>query len=114
VHSTDCKSVAAGAYALFAHSIDPLTNGGLPDVDATFTTALAQSNGSLSILDGATVIDAITWTTGIVDGASKQLQPAMLDAVANDTPANFCNAAAAQTYGTAANLGTPKAVNVCM
>jgi hypothetical protein len=69
----------------------------------------------LSVLDGATVLDAITWTTGIVDGAAKQLQPAMTTTTANDTPANFCNAKAPQAYGSVPmNFGTPKAVNVCL
>ncbi len=114
ITSADCKSVLPGGFALFAHGTDPATNGGLPAVDATFSFALAQSNGSLSVLDGTTVVDAITWTTGIQDGASKQLQPAMTTSTANDTPENFCNALPTQTYGSAGNLGTPKAVNACM
>jgi hypothetical protein len=114
VSSAECKSVAAGGYALFAHSTDMATNGGLPAVDATFTFALYQSNGSLSILDGTIVLDAITWTTGIQDGASKQLQPGMTSTTANDDPANYCDALPTQMYGSAANFGTPKAVNACM
>jgi hypothetical protein len=114
----ECKSVGPLAYALLAHSSDPMVNGMLPAVDATFPTsiALAASNGSLTILDGATIIDAITWTTGIVEGASKQLLPAMTTQTANDTyPANYCNAKAPQAYGSVpANFGTPKAVNVCL
>jgi hypothetical protein len=116
VSISDCKSVAPGGYALFAHNADPVQNGMLPVVDATFPTgiALAASNGSLTILDGVTVLDAITWTTMIVEGSSKQLLPTMTSATANDTyPANFCNALASQVYGSAPNLGTPKAVNVC-
>lgn len=114
ITSADCKSVAPGGYALLAHGTDAATNGGLPAVDATFSFALAQSNGSITVLDGTVVIDAITWTTGIQDGASKQLQPALTTSTANDTPENFCNALPTQTYGSAANLGTPKAVNACM
>jgi len=114
VRSADCKSVAPGAYALFAHGTDPVTNGGLPAVDATFTFSLYQSNGAINILDGTTVIDAITWTTGIQDGASRQLQPALTTPTANDNPTNFCNAQPTQTYGTAGNHGTPKAVNACL
>ena len=113
----ECKRVAPQAWALFAHTTVPDDNGMLPVVDATFPTsiALAQSNGSLSILDGTTVIDAITWTTGILDGASKQLMPGMTTATANDTPANFCNAKTPQDYGSVlTNFGTPKAVNVCL
>ncbi|MGE0395495.1 MAG: lamin tail domain-containing protein [Kofleriaceae bacterium] len=114
----DCKPVAAGAYALLAHNADPMQNGMLPEVDATFPTsvAIAASNGSLTILDGATVLDAITWTTMIVEGSSKQLKPgaATTTTTANDLyPDNWCNALASQVYGSAANLGTPKDDNVC-
>jgi len=113
VKSADCKRVAPGGHALFAHVTDAVTNGGLPPVDATFSFALAQSNGSLRVLDGARVLDAITWTTGIADGASKQLAPALTTTTANDDPTNFCTALPTQRYGTAANLGTPKAANAC-
>jgi hypothetical protein len=63
---------------------------------------------------GAAVLDAITWTTGIQDGKSKQLQPAMTSASGNDLPASFCNALPTQGYGTGGNYGTPRAANACM
>ncbi len=112
IASAECKSIPAGGFALLAHTTATDTNGGLPEVDATFTSALAQSNGSISVLepDGVTVIDAITWTTGIADGPSKQLDPDQATSTGNDTPANFCNGTTA--YGTAGNLGTPKAPNL--
>lgn len=115
IQSADCKPVAAGGFALFAHGTDTATNGGLPPVDATFTFALAASNGSLSVLDGATVLDAVTWTTpAIGDGVGKQLKPTNTNVTDNDSQANFCDGKAAQMYGTAANFGTPKAANVCL
>src|SRR5262249_36644327 len=93
VSSADCKSVAPGAYALCAHGTDPATNGGLPAVDATFTFSLVQQgNGAISISDGTTVIDAVSWSSGIQDGASRQLDPGLTTSAANDDPANFCNA----------------------
>lgn len=113
ITSADCKRVAPGGFALLARGTDPATNGGLPAVDATFSFALAQSHGSLTVLDGAAVVDAITWTTGIQDGASRQLRPELTSAAANDDPASSCDARPGQVYGTAANLGTPKAANAC-
>jgi hypothetical protein len=113
ISSAECRSVAPGGFALLAHGTDPATNGMLPGVDATFSFALVQSNGSLSVLDGATVLDTIRWTTGILDGASRQLPPGMTTATANDDPNLFCNALPTQVYGIAANFGTPKAVNAC-
>jgi hypothetical protein len=117
VQASDCKSVAPGGYALLAHNTDAGINGGLPAVDATFPTniALGNTSGRIQILDGTTVLDVITWTSGTAapDGKSMQLDPAMTNATANDTPpTNYC--AGLVMYGTAANLGTPKAVNACM
>jgi hypothetical protein len=116
IQSADCKSVLPGGFALFAHNTDPLQNGGLPVVDATFTFALAATSGSLHVLDGATELDAITWpaSPAVPDGVSRQLNPLNATTTDNDDPANFCNSTAAQTYGTAANFGTPKALNVCL
>jgi hypothetical protein len=111
VQSTECKTVVAGGYALFAHSTDPMVNGGLPDVDTTFTFALGSK---ITIYDGADVLDAVTFSTGS-DGKSKQLQPGMTDTVSNDTATNFCDAdTATQQYNPdITNYGTPKADNVC-
>jgi hypothetical protein len=111
-----CLTLPQDGFALFAHSTDPAVNGGLPAVDATFTFAIAASNGSLSVLDGALVIDQTTWTTPAVpDGLSRQLDPATLTSIANDTQNSFCDAAgAAQIYGSVAeNLGTPRVQNSC-
>ncbi len=117
VTSADCKPVAPAGFALLAHGTDPLTNGGLPAPDATFTFALSQgsvtSPGGISVLDGTTVLDAITWTSS-TDGAADQLKPTNLTTTDNDVAANFCKAKTPQTYGTAANFGTPKALNVCL
>jgi len=101
ITSADCKSVPAGGYALFAHTTDPTQNGMLPEVDATFSFALVQSNGRLEILDGTTVRGLATWTSG-TQGAARQLDP-----VAD--PAPYCDATA--PYGDGTNKGTPKAAN---
>jgi hypothetical protein len=120
ITSPACKSVAAGGFALFAHSADPLVNGGLPEIDATFTFSLAQTNGTISILDGVTVLDMIAWATPTqVDGVANQLRPTFTNVTDNDNAAptnttNYCVAVAGQKYGTAENYGTPKAVNACM
>ena len=66
--------------------------------------------------DGLTLLDSITWPTATYSpsGKSRQLQPAMTDTLSNDNHLNFCTALDTQTYGTANNHGTPKAVNACM
>jgi hypothetical protein len=116
IRSSACKSVAPGEFALFAHIDVTEDNGGLPAVDATFAFALAASNGSISVLDGGTVIDATTWQTPAVgDGVSRQLNPLTPSSTDNDAQANFCNSTDAQRYNVdIANFGTPKAANVCL
>jgi hypothetical protein len=112
LHASDCKSVAPGGFALFAHSTDPTVNGGLPPVDATFSFALSTK---LSVYNGSTLLDAVTLTAPLPkDGVSRQVMPGELTTTDNDDPSNFCDAVAAQQYGSAANYGTPKAANVCM
>lgn len=110
ITSNDCKPVAAAGFALFAHSTDPTINGGLPAVDATFTFPLASN---VSVLDGTTILDAVTAAAGS-DGIATQLKPTNTNTTDNDSPANFCPGVAAQKYGTANNYGTPGALNVCL
>jgi hypothetical protein len=111
IHAADCKRVAPGGFALFARSADPASNGMLPAVDATFGLSMPNTGGDVRVLDGATVLDAVTWTTS-TDGVSSQVQPAHLTTTDNDTAANFCPGIAG--YGDLANKGTPKAANACM
>lgn len=114
IETANCQTVAPGSFALFAHSSDAAVNGGLPAVDATFSFALANSNGSISALDGPTLLDQVTWTVPSQgDGISRQLEPTHLNGVANDDEHNFCTAIPAQQYGSRANFGTPKAANQC-
>jgi len=102
INSPDCKPVAAGGFALFAHNTDPATNGGLPAVDATFTFALATT---LSVLDGATVLATVTLVNPQpADGVSRQIAPMLCDSPKD----------ANHKYGPLANYGTPRAANTCM
>ncbi|HET9626096.1 MAG TPA: lamin tail domain-containing protein [Kofleriaceae bacterium] len=107
----DCVHVAAGSFAVFARSADAATNGGLPAVTATFGFSLvagsASAPGDLTIVAGDTVIDAVTWTAA-PHGAALQLDPDLVDPIANDSASNFCPATTA--YG-AGDLGTPGAAN---
>ncbi|HEY1549318.1 MAG TPA: lamin tail domain-containing protein [Kofleriaceae bacterium] len=112
LHAADCKPVAAGGFALFAHSTDPTVNGGLPTVDATFSFALSTE---LTVYTGTTVLDTVTLANPQPkDGVSRQVKPAELTTTGNDSAANFCDAVPAQQYGSAANYGTPRAPNICM
>lgn len=116
IEAPDCLRVNAGDYVLFARSIDPAMNGGLPAgaVRATFGFTLvggsASSPGDVQILANETLIDAVTWTRS-ANGRSLQLDPDVVDASANDMPANFCDATTAYGTGSPQDRGTPNADN---
>jgi len=113
ITGTDCIHVAAGSYVVFAKSADMTMNGGIPasSIFGTFKFALiagtTKAPGDVAIVAGTTVVDAVTWTKS-ANGASLQLDPDLIDPIANDTESNFCNAMVA--YG-AGDLGTPGAAN---
>ncbi len=108
VQSAACIPVAPAAFALLARSNDPAQNGALPTVDATFGFALVDSNGDVEVRDGATVLDAITWTS-VTSGVSRQLDPDFFTTAGNDSATSFCPGTT--PYGDATNLGTPRAAN---
>ncbi|HVK84684.1 MAG TPA: hypothetical protein VM513_11285 [Kofleriaceae bacterium] len=108
VTTSACVSVPDGGFALFARSTDPELNGMLPTVDATFTFALVDSSGTLEVRDGATILDAIAWTS-VTSGVARQVDPDALTPADNDVATNVC--AAAATYGDGTNTGTPRAAN---
>jgi hypothetical protein len=101
--------VRPGGFAVLARSSDPVANGMLPSVDATFRFGLVDIAGDLQIAAGATVLDAVTWAT-VTSGATLQLDPAHLRPVDNDEPSHFC--AGSTPYGDATNQGTPGAANL--
>jgi hypothetical protein len=111
IHSADCKSVAVGGYAVFARSSDPASNAMLPAPDATFGFSMINTGaGDVRVLDGTTVLDAVTWSSS-TDGVSSQVKPASLTTTGNDAAASFCPAVA--PYGDQTNKGTPRAANAC-
>lgn len=115
VNSPDCKPVAAGGYAVFAHSLDPMSNGGLPAATtvATFTFALSTAV-TVFAADGTTILDAVAMLGTVADGKAKELKPGNLNTTDNDASTSFCDAATDQKYGSVdTNFGTPGAANVC-
>jgi Lamin Tail Domain len=107
VLAADCKPIAPGGYAVFARSADPQRNGMLPRVDATYTFSSSDA-GNIQVLDGAAVLDAVTWTDA-PNHASAQLDPFFTTATGNDDASHFC--AATVAYGTEGNQGTPGGAN---
>ena len=111
INDPACIHVAAGTYAVLAHDKDAGLNGGIPNVAGTFTATLVGGTttapGDISILSGATMIDAVSWTRS-TNGRSLQLDPDLTDASANDDPSNFCDGTAPYGLG---DLGTPGTAN---
>src|SRR5690606_30230352 len=93
----DCRPVTAGSYLVFAKKTDPEVNGGIASslIADTFGFALvsgsAQTPGDVQLLraDG-TLLDAVSYTSSR-NGASLQLDPDLIDPIANDDPASFCD-----------------------
>lgn len=117
ITSTTCIPVAAGDFGLFARSDVAANNGGLDGVDAIYNFTLVDSgvNRNLSILDAATVLDTVAYTSSAssADGKSIQLDPDNFTTTANDafdpTAGIICQGTA--PYGVEGNLGTPGAAN---
>jgi hypothetical protein len=108
VQSARCIPVAPHGFAVFARSADPALDGMLPVVHATFKFGLVDTSGDIQITQGATVLDAVRWTS-VTPGVASQLDPGHLTPADNDVPGNFC--AAATGYGDMTNQGTPGAAN---
>ncbi len=111
IESSTCLHVDAGQYVVFAKSLSDSENGGITGAAAAFGFSMvggsASSPGDLQILAGATVIDAISWTSSS-NGAALQLDPDLTDAISNDNSTNFCDATTPYGLG---DLGTPGAEN---
>ena len=108
VQSARCISVAADGFAVFARSADAAANSMLPEVQATFRFGLVDTSGDIQISDGATVLDAIRWTS-VTSGVSRQLDPGHFSAADNDAATSFC--ASTALYGDMTNKGSPGAAN---
>lgn len=96
--SPDCLAVKAGDFLVFAHSDDPMVNGGLPKVDFTFGFSLVNSAGGVFAGIDGMVLTEVDYATS-TPGAATSLDP-------NDV--DWCPAV--DPYG-AGDLGTPGAQN---
>ena len=108
--------IKAKGYAVLAINGDMAVNGG---VSAHFVydakkISLPNSGGTITLKVGTLVIDSVTFASAkdgwpvIFSGKSQQLKPAILDAAANDSGANWC--VSQKVYG-AGDGGSPGAAN---
>lgn len=107
VEVADCILVGVGDAVVLARGDDPAQNGGLPEVAATFAFSLGNSDGTLNVGFGGTVLDDIAWPSSS-SGAATQLDPSFTDPGDNDDPAHWCDAI--DPYGDG-DLGSPGATN---
>ncbi len=107
--------IAASGHAVFAHSPDAATNGG---ISAAFgkprslgDLTLGNGSGSVAIVCGGVEIDRVSWSFGWPghSGVSMQLDRLHINAADNDLRANWC--ASAPTYGSFGNKGSPGSLN---
>ncbi len=107
VGGTNCISVAAGSYVVFARNADSATNGGVTNVAYEFGFTLNNTNETVSVGYNSVVLDAISYASSEA-GASLSLDSAILDSTANDDATNWCDGLVAFGDG---DLGTPGAAN---
>ncbi|MGB1016159.1 MAG: hypothetical protein ACPG4T_18635, partial [Nannocystaceae bacterium] len=102
---SECQPVNPGDTILMARNGDPDSNGGLPEVDITYGTAISLTNGGDDFFLGydGVVVDTVMFT-GSSEGAARSLDPNAYDPVDNDDEANFCDATLAYN---ADDFGTP-------
>ena len=107
-------SIPSGTFFIFAGNSSAAANGGLPHVDVDYgaSVQLVDSNFDLSLRAAGILVDAVTFSTTMPTGASRELKQANLTATDNDNEANWCTASTAM-YGTENNFGTPGAANDC-
>ena len=98
------------AFLVLGRNADETTNGGVR-VDYRYSSfSLTNTDDEIELVDPAgTVIDVFTYSSAIVfNGSSASLNPTMLDALANDLEANFCEASSLISGG---DKGTPGSAN---
>jgi hypothetical protein len=113
-----CLRARGGSHVVFARSISPGSNGGIAatSIAGTFGFAMvagsAAAPGDVAIVAGATVIDAVRWSRS-TGGKALQLDPDLVDPIANDTESNFCDATVTYNMPSVGvpDLGTPATAN---
>lgn len=116
LESDTCLHVDGGDWLLFARSVDPAANGGLPAVTATFSFGLADSSSSsypkraVALRFAGSELDRASWTSS-TKGASLQLAASKLDPSLSQDPASWCTTPDLYTYG-AGDRGSPAHDNV--
>ena len=105
-------SIPSAAFFIFAGNGSAAANGGLPRVDVNYGSSLTlvDTGFDMNLMAAGTLVDAVSFSTAMPDGSSRELKAANLTATDNDNEANWCTATS--NYGAGGN-GTPGAANDC-
>lgn len=110
--SNACLRVQPGQYAMLARSGDTFVNGDLPAPFATYggPSFANGTNQRVGLSRGDAGIDEIALGPSS-PGRSWQLDPTLLDSVANDSPTSFCLGQRRWNPDGGGDLGTPGVMN---
>lgn len=89
-----------------ARNGNTVSNGGVP-ADGTYSLALVNTGGSLSLICGEVLVDTVTWP-GSTSGVARSLSASTTDATLNDAEGSWCLATTSYGQG---DIGTPSDMN---
>jgi hypothetical protein len=106
-------SIPGGTFFVFAANSSGASNGGLPGVDVNYGSSLQLVNTGfgLALTVAVGLVDAVSFSTAMPSGASRNLKATAMDASSNDVESNWCTSTT--TYGTDNNKGTPRSTSDC-
>ena len=110
ITSANCLSVTTNSFLIFGKNGDPLQNGLLPPLTASFSSALTGTS-TINLLgaDGG-VYDSVT-PSGEFSGASTQVTPGFETASDNDFPGNRCRSPSKWNPDGGGDFGSPGVAN---
>ncbi len=114
LQSNACMHVEPGEYVFLARNSDPFVNGALPTPNFTYTGPSFSNTGNhrIGLRRGDAGIDEVQFSVpSAVAGKSWQLDPVVLDSVANDNWTNFCPAQTKWNPDGGGDFGSPGVAN---
>lgn len=110
ISSANCLAVTTNSFLVFGKNGDPLQNGLLPPLTASFSAALTgTSTISLVAFDGG-LYDSVT-ASGEFSGASTQVIPSFETPSDNDLPGNRCRSPNKWNPDGGGDFGSPGSAN---
>lgn len=108
--SMNCLTVPANSFLVFGKNGDPLQNGLLPPLTASFTAALTSTSTVTLFSQDGGVYDSVT-ASGEFSGASTQVAPGFETVSDNDLPGNRCRSPNKWNPDGGGDFGSPGLAN---